>query len=236
MNVGLCLPVFLRSPDLAFRVAAQAEAEGLDGVFCFDHLFPAGQPHRPSLSALPLLAALAQRTSGLRIGPLVSRVGVLPLAAQVGALATIEGISGGRLIAALGAGDSRSRPENDAYGFPTRSADERLAQVAEVTTALRSRSIEVWIGGNSPRVRRLADAEADGWNCWNVPPLELAAASLRPSCQKTWGGVPPADGDVAAHLRALSAAGAAWVVYGPAPDVDWPAFVGKVAGAAEAVH
>ena len=236
MKVGVCLPVFLPSADLALDVAARAEAEGLDGVFSFDHLFPAGQPDRPSLSALPVLAAVAVRTSRLQIGPLVSRVGVLHLAVQLRALTTIQEMSGGRLIAALGSGAARSRPENDAYGLPTRSVDERLEELTEVTRAVRGQGIEVWIGGNSPRVRQLADTEADGWNCWNVAPAELAGLPLRASCRRTWGGVPPADGDLAGHLAELSAAGAGWVIYGPPPGIDWPDFVGKVAGAAGTVH
>ena len=234
MNVGLCLPVFRATPDAALDVAEQSEAEGLDGVFSFDHLFPASQPHRPALAGLPMLAAVAERTTRVRIGPLVSRVGILDPVVQVAALATLQELSSGRLIAGLGAGDSLSRAENDAFGLPTLRVDERLARLAEVAQAVRARGIEVWIGGNSPRVRELAAAEADAWNCWNCPVSELAGA--RHPFSHTWGGPPPTDGNFEAHLSGLDSAGATWVIYGPPPSTDWPAFVTKLAGAAKGVH
>jgi alkanesulfonate monooxygenase SsuD/methylene tetrahydromethanopterin reductase-like flavin-dependent oxidoreductase (luciferase family) len=239
MNVGLCLPVFRGTPSAALDVAEQSEAEGLDGVFSFDHLFPAGQPHRPALAALPMLAAVAERTSRVRIGPLVSRVGILNPVVQVAALATLQEQSSGRLIAGLGAGDSLSRAENDAFGLVTRPVGERLALLTELARAVRRRGIEVWIGGNSPRVRELAAVEADAWNCWNCPVTELASMpgprAGRPFGH-TWGGPPPADGDFEAHLSELDSAGATWVIYGPPPSTDWPAFVTKLAGAAKGVH
>jgi alkanesulfonate monooxygenase SsuD/methylene tetrahydromethanopterin reductase-like flavin-dependent oxidoreductase (luciferase family) len=231
VKVGVCLPVFLPSVDLALDVAGRAEAEGLDGVFSFDHLFPAGQPERPALSALPVLAAVAVRTSRLCIGTLVSRVGILDLAVQVAGLTTLQELSRGRLIAALGAGDSRSQPENDAYGLPGGTVEHRLGLLTDLVRATRGRGIEVWIGGNSPRVRLLAESEADNWNCWNLSAPELADLPPATGGGRTWGGVPPADGDLAGHLGALSAAGASWVIYGPAPGVDWPSFVTKLAGA-----
>jgi alkanesulfonate monooxygenase SsuD/methylene tetrahydromethanopterin reductase-like flavin-dependent oxidoreductase (luciferase family) len=232
VNVGLCLPVFRATAGLAFDVAEQAEAEGLDGVFSFDHLFPAQQPHRPALSAIPMLAAVAVRTHRVRIGPLVSRVGLLEPGVQVTALATLQELSGGRLIAGIGAGDSRSRAENDAFGLPTVPVDQRLALLGALAKAVRARGIEVWIGGNSARVRDLAAAEADAWNCWDCPPAELAATRGR----RTWAGPPPDDCDLEGQMRALAAAGAGWAVYGPPPSTDWPVFVTRLAGAAKHVQ
>lgn len=239
MNVGLCLPVFRASGGLALAIADQAEAEGLDGVFSFDHMFPAKQPHRPALSAIPVLAAVAERTSRVRVGTLVSRVGVLEPGVQVTALATLQELSGGRLIAGLGAGDSLSRPENDAFGLPSLPVDERLALLSELAKAVRARGIEVWIGGNSARVRDLAASEADAWNCWDCPPADFATFATdaaRTGCRHTWAGPPPSDGDLDGQLRALAAAGASWAVYGPPPSTDWPAFVTTLAGAANLLH
>jgi alkanesulfonate monooxygenase SsuD/methylene tetrahydromethanopterin reductase-like flavin-dependent oxidoreductase (luciferase family) len=237
VNVGLCLPVFRPSAGLALDIADQAEAEGLGGVFSFDHLFPAKQPHRPALSALPILAAVAERTSRVRVGTLVSRVGVLEPGVQVTALATLQHLADGRLIAGLGAGDSLSRPENDAYGLLTRPVDVRLAQLSELVKAVRARGIEVWIGGNSARMRDLAAAEADAWNCWDCRPSDfMAFPSGATGCHRTWAGPPPPDGDLEGQLRALAAAGATWAIYGPPPSTDWPAFVTKLAGAANRLN
>jgi alkanesulfonate monooxygenase SsuD/methylene tetrahydromethanopterin reductase-like flavin-dependent oxidoreductase (luciferase family) len=233
VNVGLCLPVFRPTPRLAFETAEQAEAEGLDGVFSFDHLFPARQPHRPALAAIPMLAAVAVRTRRVRIGPLVSRVGVLEPGVLVTALLTLQELSRDRLIAGLGAGDSLSKPENDAFGLPTLPVDQRLAMLAELANAVRTRGIEVWIGGNSARVRDLAAAEANAWNCWNCPPPELTDLG---GCRRTWAGPPPDDRDIEGQLQALAAAGVSWVIYGPPPSTDWPAFVTRLAGAAKHVQ
>jgi hypothetical protein len=52
----------------------------------------------------------------------------------------------------------------------------------------------------------------------------------------TWAGPPPRDIDLAGHVKLLAAAGAAWAVYGPAPSIDWQAFVRELAGAAEGVQ
>jgi alkanesulfonate monooxygenase SsuD/methylene tetrahydromethanopterin reductase-like flavin-dependent oxidoreductase (luciferase family) len=240
VNIGLCLPVFRASAGLALATADQAEAEGLDGVFSFDHLFPARQPHRPALSAIPILAAVAERTSRVRVGTLVSRVGVLEPGVQVTALATLQEMSAGRLIAGLGAGDNLSRPENTAYGLPTLPIDQRLALLTTLAQAVRARGIEVWIGGNSARMRDLAAAEADAWNCWGCPPAVLAqfaaGATRNTGCRPTWAGPPPDDGDLEGQLRALAAAGAGWAIYGPPPSTDWPAFVTKLAGAAKLLN
>ena len=39
MKVGLTLPSFVEDPEIPIRVAREAEAAGVDGVFVYDHLF-----------------------------------------------------------------------------------------------------------------------------------------------------------------------------------------------------
>ena len=87
-------------------------------------------------------------------------------------------------------------------------------------------------------VRDLAGRVADGWNCWDGTESELTSFSPPPEhwSELTWGGPPPPDGALVGHLRGLERLGVAWVVYGPPPDVDWPRFMAKMAGAAEAVR
>ena len=50
MRTGVVLPTFRDTPDEAFAAAAQAVAAGVDGVFCYDHIWPLGQPERPALA------------------------------------------------------------------------------------------------------------------------------------------------------------------------------------------
>ena len=59
-------------------MASRAEELGLDGVFCFDHLWPMDQPGRPAIAAWPLLGALVATTRTITIGTLVARIGLLP--------------------------------------------------------------------------------------------------------------------------------------------------------------
>ncbi|HEY4700455.1 MAG TPA: LLM class flavin-dependent oxidoreductase, partial [Streptosporangiaceae bacterium] len=74
MRIGITLPQFEHGADHALEAARRAESLGIDGVFCFDHLWPIGKPGRPALSSGPLLGALAASTSTITIGSLVSRV------------------------------------------------------------------------------------------------------------------------------------------------------------------
>ena len=238
MKVGLVAPVFSRSADLALSVAQASDEKGIDGVFSYDHLFPINSPQRPALAALPMLAAMAVRTRRVRLGTLVSRVTLLPRPVLVEALATLDEISGGRAIAGIGTGDSLTRAENEAYGLDFPPLDERLWLLAEAARALRARGVTTWIGGRSRAVRAIAAADADGWNAWDGPVDELAAfaAANQGGASATWGGPPPADGDLEGHLRHLAAVGVAWAVYGPPPSIDWAVFVAKLAGAAKAVR
>jgi alkanesulfonate monooxygenase SsuD/methylene tetrahydromethanopterin reductase-like flavin-dependent oxidoreductase (luciferase family) len=238
VKVGVVAPVFARSPAPALSVARQADEMGLDGVFSYDHLFPIRSPGRPTLAALPTLAAMALRTERVRLGTLVSRVTLLPLSVLVAALATLDDISGGRVIAGIGTGDALTRLENDAYGLAFPPLHKRLALLADAARALRARGVTTWIGGRSSPVRAIAAAEADGWNSWDGPLDELGAfaADNRGRAYATWGGPPPSDGDLAAHLRRVADAGVAWAVYGPPPSVHWDSFISKLAGAAKAVR
>ena len=78
MKIGITLPQFRHEAGSAIEAARRAEDLGLDGVFCFDHLWPMAQPDRPALSMAPLLGALAASTSTISVGTLVSRVGLVP--------------------------------------------------------------------------------------------------------------------------------------------------------------
>jgi alkanesulfonate monooxygenase SsuD/methylene tetrahydromethanopterin reductase-like flavin-dependent oxidoreductase (luciferase family) len=236
VQVGLILPVFDRTVSPALAVARHAEAEGIDGVFSYDHLFPINRPDRPSLAAIPVLAAVAVATERITLGTLVSRVTLLPVPVLVSALSTLDELSGGRAVAGLGTGDSLTRAENVAYGMGFPPVDERLELLRTAARELRRRGVRTWIGGRSARVRELAAVEADGWNSWDGPLAEVTSYARLGVGEATWGGPLPADGDLGSHLRTLAEAGAAWAIYGPPPSADWPALVSQIAGAAKSVR
>lgn len=111
-----------------------AERIGLDSVWVGDHLLyrDDGLETRGPWEAWSLLAALAAATERVEIGPLVAATSFHNPAMLAKKAATIDEISGGRLILGLGAG--WNRPDYDAYGFPY---DHRVSRFEEAFTIIR---------------------------------------------------------------------------------------------------
>ena len=232
IRVGVVLPSFRMDTKTALTAARQADEGGLDGVFVYDHLFPMGSPERPAISCFPLLGAVAASTSRVMLGPLVARVGLVPDAMLVNQLQTVARIAPGRLIAALGTGDNKSKREHEVYRLAFQSVDERFAMLRDCCRRLRQRGITTWVGGTSPAVRRLAAEERVALNVWGILAADVAPL-VDEQVEVTWGGPPPAE-DVAGHIADLDAAGATWVVYGPPPSVDWPLEIDRLVAARNA--
>ena len=59
MKLGITLPSFRTEAGPALAVATAADAAGLDGVFCYDHLFrrTAAGERRPALELFALMGA-----------------------------------------------------------------------------------------------------------------------------------------------------------------------------------
>jgi len=230
VKVGVTLPQFRDEADTALAAARRAEALGIDGVFCFDHLWPMGQPGRPALSSGPLLGALAASTSTVVLGTLVARVGLLPDEVLVEVLCGVHALSDGRLVAGIGTGDRLSREENESYGIPFELADVRRERLASVATAVAAAGVPVWVGGGRPEMVTLARAAGAAVNVWQVdagPVAELAAQGVT----VTWGG-PVGDtvDEATAVLGAVAGAGASWAV------CAWPGSLEVVAEAASTVR
>jgi alkanesulfonate monooxygenase SsuD/methylene tetrahydromethanopterin reductase-like flavin-dependent oxidoreductase (luciferase family) len=230
VRVGLTLPQFRDEADSAIAAARRAEALGLDGVFCFDHLWPMGQPGRPALSSAPLLGALAASTSTIAIGTLVARIGLLPDEVLVAVLSSVATLSGGRLIAGMGTGDHLSRAENEAYGIPFEPASERRVRLASVAAAVREAGIPVWIGGGLPKTVELARTLSVAVNLWEGDELRVAELAST-GVEVTWGGPVGDTVDLAiGRLTEVARAGATWAV------CAWPESLEVVAEAARAVQ
>src|SRR5947209_9306003 len=156
IRVGVVLPSFRFDADAALDTARRADAAGLDGVFVYDHLFPMGSPERPAISCFPLLGAVAASTQRVTVGPLVARVGLVPDAVLVNQLSTLARIAPGRVIGAIGTGDSKSAREHEVYHLAFQSVDERLAMLRDCCRRLHEAGLPAWLGGTSPAVRRIA--------------------------------------------------------------------------------
>jgi probable F420-dependent oxidoreductase len=180
----------------------EAEDAGFDGAFVVDHLFlPAeryvgytwSDPERPFfLDAWSTLAALAQATSRIKLGPQVSPITFRHPSLLAKAGMTVDRISEGRLILQLGTGWHRD--EHDAYGFPfDEDIGARADALEEAVAVIRGLwespgpysyegkhytlkdapfwpkpvqqpSPPIWFGGASRRARRMAATIGDGWS------------------------------------------------------------------------
>jgi alkanesulfonate monooxygenase SsuD/methylene tetrahydromethanopterin reductase-like flavin-dependent oxidoreductase (luciferase family) len=152
-------------PENVLRLAEAAEAAGWESLLLWDHLAWVwdGRPADPWTT----LAAVAVRSERLLLGTAVTPVPrrrPQVLATQV---ATLDELSGGRVIFGAGLGGNRREFEEFGEDFDAerrwRLLEEGLALMRELWAGpLGPREIPIWIGGNSSRLRRLATAY-DGW-------------------------------------------------------------------------
>jgi alkanesulfonate monooxygenase SsuD/methylene tetrahydromethanopterin reductase-like flavin-dependent oxidoreductase (luciferase family) len=152
-------------PAKLLRLAETAEAAGWEALFVWDHLAWVwdGRPADPWVS----LAAVATRTERILLGTAVTPVPRRRphvLATQV---ATLDELSGGRVVFGAGLGGNRREFEEFGESFDQERRwqllEDGLSRMHELWSGpLGPRQIPVWIGGNSARLRRLA-AAYDGW-------------------------------------------------------------------------
>ena len=137
IGVGIQLPEVereVRWPELR-AIARMAEQVGFDSIWFGDHLlyrFSSGETRGP-WEAWTTLAGLAEATTRVTLGPLVAATAFhspFMLAKQA---ATVDEISGGRLVLGLGAGWNAT--EFAALGQPF---DKRIARFEEAFTIVRT--------------------------------------------------------------------------------------------------
>jgi alkanesulfonate monooxygenase SsuD/methylene tetrahydromethanopterin reductase-like flavin-dependent oxidoreductase (luciferase family) len=170
--------------------AIAAEGEGFDGVWLYDHL--AGSVHRQRwvLECWTTLTAVAVAVPRISIGSLVLNVANRDPGTLAVMAATLQQVSGGRLLLGLGAGGGRNTPyraEQLGLGRPVPGDTVRRQSVAEAVSTLRS----VWsgtvggvggflqpdptppviLGGFGPKMAELAGRVADGINLPGGPGL-----------------------------------------------------------------
>lgn len=213
MKVGIQLPEVEREvkwPELR-DIAVTAEESGFDSIWVGDHLLLRDDEigTRAPWEAWSTLAALAEATSRVELGPLVAATSFHSPAMIAKKAATVDEISGGRLILGLGAGWNKT--EYEAFGF---RYDNRVSRFEEAFTIIRTlvregaidfsgqfyelRDMELlpaarpdmklMVGSNGPRMLRIAAPHVDMWNTWHVwfgnhpSGLALLVAELEEAC------------------------------------------------------
>lgn len=121
--------------------ALRLEAAGYAGVWCWDHFVSRGRPDDPVLEAWTTLTAVGAVTRAITVGPFVANVMNRHPAVLARMAATLQEVTGGRLVLGLGIGGHPE--EHAAYGIPFPAAPERALRLREAVAVLRA----LWSGG-----------------------------------------------------------------------------------------
>lgn len=182
--------------DDVLDLARHAEATGWDGVWFADHFMPnTDTASGDTLECWAVLAALAAQVPRVRLGSLVCGNTYRHPAVLAKIAATVDVISGGRLVLGLGAGWQAN--EHDKYSIDFFGVAERLARLDEACAVIKALTTQeratfagryyqlddapcepkpvqdplpLLVGGGGEKVTlRIAATYADEWNTWGDP-------------------------------------------------------------------
>jgi len=222
LRVGVQLPEVerdVRWPEYR-AMARAAEAVGFDSIWMGDHLLYRGdgRPERGPWEAWTMLAALAAVTERVGLGPLVASAAFHAPAMLAKMAATVDEVSGGRLVLGIGAG--WNRVEFEAFGFPYDHRVERFAEAFEIVRRLLAgervtlrgryhrvedvvllprprRTPPIMLGSSGPRMLEIAVPHVQAWNAWfdlfGNTPEGFAAESAKVTAAAERAGRDPAE-------------------------------------------
>ena len=181
IGIGLGRFPMEKGPDY-FDWVRQCELGGIDSIWQTDRLVS----NEPNLETLSTMAALAGATESIRFGMNVASIALRDPLLTAKQCATIDFLSGGRLLPAFGIGSALSR-DYVATGTPTKGrgkkADEALSIVhqlwqessvsfdgeffqydnASIAPKPANPSIPLWIGGTSKMAIERTARIGTGW-------------------------------------------------------------------------
>ena len=203
-----------RTPAELLEQARAAEDADWYGVWLADHYMPNTGDTTPARGDIyecwALLPALAAVTERVRLGTLVSPTSVHHPALLAKRTATLDRLSGGRMVLGLGAGWQVN--EHHAYGIELEPPGKRVSRFEESIQIVRSMlsapsttfhgayyditdapcdpkpvqsPLPLLVGTRGPRMLRITARHADEWNTWGAP--EQAAgyrAALIETCDQ----------------------------------------------------
>ena len=205
MRVGIHLPQYGRvaSGDAIRRAARHAEELGFDDVWVSDHtVHPASQSYPSPVLVDPLVTLTWAAASTRRVG-LGTSVLVVPMHNPLelaNALASLDNLAAGRVIAGVGVGWSEL--EYAALGYSFRDRGRRLDEAIELWRAAwrddpvsfagehmsfddirvlpkPARPIPVWVGGSSEPAYRRAVRLGDAFQAVGIKPAEATEVVAR---------------------------------------------------------
>jgi probable F420-dependent oxidoreductase len=243
MRYGIALPNYgpLAVPAVLARLARRAEALGVDSIWVSDHLVaPTGvrslypYDRRPDAKPgdmgviehfyepLTTLAFLAGCTSRVRLGVSAYVVPYRPPVLTAKQVASLDALSGGRVVLAVGTGWLRE--EFEALGVPFAARGERTDEYLAICRSLWTDEVAsydgklvrlppvrtgpkpaqrphppLWVAGNSAAARARAVRIGQGWHAIDLSPAELAPLVV--DLRRRLAGSGRAPEDVAVSLR-----------------------------------
>jgi alkanesulfonate monooxygenase SsuD/methylene tetrahydromethanopterin reductase-like flavin-dependent oxidoreductase (luciferase family) len=225
MRYGLCLSNIGSHSDAGAvaEIAAEAEAAGWESLFVWDHLgYVWGVP---SADPWVLLTASAMRTSALLLGTAVTPVPRRRVQNLAHEVATLDRLSGGRVVFSAGLGGNRAEFERFGEDF---SRERRLELLDGGLEALRrwwdggesfgvtlepapAGRVPIWIGGNSRDALSRA-ARYDGWLADSTDPeaMKLTPEQIAEKASGVGGDVVVMGYSDRADPAEYEAAGGTW--------------------------
>jgi len=152
----------------------RADELGVDSIWFWDHFFPLyGNPNGNHFECWSLLAAAAVDTRAPQIGPMVTCIGYRNPDLLASIAATVDQLSGGRLVLGLGAGWFQR--DYDQYGYVFGEARDRVRTLREALPRIKTRigrlrpgpagPMPILIAGGGEKVMlRLVAEHAQMWN------------------------------------------------------------------------
>lgn len=192
------------------RLARHVEGTGWDGLWYADHFMPnADDTGTPWPEAWVTLSALGAQVPRLRLGTLVSGNTYRHPAVLAKMAATLDHITGGRVVLGLGSGWQEN--EHRQYGIPFHTVGERLRRLDEACQVIKGlfsntattfsgeyyqldgatlepkplqNPLPLLIGGGGEKMTlKITARHADEWNVWGTPEvLEQKMAVLDRHC------------------------------------------------------
>src|SRR5260370_25858603 len=208
----------LHPPEEQWALVRRVEELGFDSVWTGDHV----SFHNPLYESLTLLATYAPITRRIRLGSAVYLLALRAPAVAAKITATLDVLSGGRLVFGVGVGGENPK-EFELCGVPDRGGGARVSEAIDAVrtlwrdspasfegrfTRFQGVSIDpkpvqqlppIWVGGRSDAALVRAGRQGDGWVSYVVDPDRYAKSleNIRAAAHAAGRSL---DGFTAAHL------------------------------------